>query len=165
VILVAVTDPSAARSSEDSTVMSPPAVLSRFAPLNCDAPMIDVTWLTSSSTSFWILALSTFSPVAATTFSLMSLRIFVICSAPAEATATVDSPRERASDTALNPLTSDSMTLEMAKIAELSLAVATALPVEIISCVFARLELTDCRVCRATMALLFVRMLDIGFSF
>jgi flagellar hook protein FlgE len=48
---------------------------------------------------------------------------------------------------------------------ELSLAIATDLPVEIISWVLARLVLIDFRVCSATMALLFVRMLDIAFSF
>lgn len=47
---------------------------------------------------------------------------------------------------------------------ELSLAVAISLPVEIISCVLARLLLTDCRVCSATMALLLVRMLDMECS-
>src|SRR6056297_1238382 len=62
---------------------------------------------------------------------------------------------------ALKPFTSDSMTLEIAKTAALSLADPTSLPVEIISCVFARLEFTPCRVWSATIALLLVRMLDI----
>lgn len=45
----------------------------------------------------------------------------------------------------------------------LSLAEATDLPVEISPCVFARLLFTALRVCSATMALLLVRMLDMGF--
>jgi len=48
---------------------------------------------------------------------------------------------------------------------ELSLALPISLPVEIISCVLDRLLLTVLRVCNATIALLFVRMLDIAFSF
>lgn len=44
---------------------------------------------------------------------------------------------------------------------ELSLAEAISLPVEIMSWVLARLALVDLRVCSATIALLFVRMLDI----
>ncbi|QFS84783.1 Flagellar hook protein FlgE [Roseivivax sp. THAF40] len=48
----------------------------------------------------------------------------------------------------------------------LSLAFATDLPVEIWDCVSARLRLIDLRVCSATIAPLFVRMLDIfSFSF
>ncbi|KIN63010.1 Flagellar hook protein FlgE [Sulfitobacter noctilucicola] len=43
---------------------------------------------------------------------------------------------------------------------ELSLALETDLPVEISFCVPARFELIDLRVCSATIALLFVRMLD-----
>ena len=46
----------------------------------------------------------------------------------------------------------------------LSLAEATDFPVEISSCVFDRLLLIPRRVWRATMALEFVRMLDIRFS-
>ncbi|WP_343503121.1 flagellar hook protein FlgE [Alloyangia pacifica] len=45
----------------------------------------------------------------------------------------------------------------------LSLAVATLLPVEISPCVLARFMLIDLRVCSATIAPLFVRMLDIFF--
>jgi len=45
---------------------------------------------------------------------------------------------------------------------ELSLALATDLPVEIAFCVPARLALMDFRVCSATIALLLVRMLDIS---
>lgn len=45
---------------------------------------------------------------------------------------------------------------------ELSLASATDLPVEISLCVPARLALMDFSVCNATIALLFVRMLDIS---
>jgi len=37
-------------------------------------------------------------------------------------------------------------------------------PVEIVSCVLARLEFTDCRVWSATIALLLVRILDMVFS-
>jgi flagellar hook protein FlgE len=44
---------------------------------------------------------------------------------------------------------------------ELSLAEPTSLPVEIIDCVLDRLLLIDLRVCSATIALLFVRILDI----
>lgn len=45
---------------------------------------------------------------------------------------------------------------------ELSLAIETDLPVEISSCVFVRLLLMDFRVCSATIALLFVLMLDMN---
>lgn len=48
---------------------------------------------------------------------------------------------------------------------ELSLAVATALPVEIAFCVSFRLLLIDLRVCSATIAPLLVRMLDMTWSF
>lgn len=48
---------------------------------------------------------------------------------------------------------------------ELSLALATRLPVEICDCVSLIDMLTDFRVCSATIALLFVRMLDIPGSF
>ena len=61
----------------------------------------------------------------------------------------------------LKPLTSASITFEIAQTAELSMAFATLLPVEISFCVSARPELMDLRVCSATMAPLFVRMLDI----
>ncbi|MDG1471776.1 hypothetical protein [Pseudosulfitobacter sp. SM2401] len=53
------------------------------------------------------------------------------------------------------------MTLEIAQTAELSFAEATDLPVEISLCVEDKLLLMDFRVCSATIALLFVRMLDI----
>src|SRR6056297_3373023 len=166
VIFAAVTAPAASRSSDDRTVIPAlPALFSRFAPLNCDAEIIEFTWLVNSVTSAVILPWSTFSPVAVTTFSLISLSRLVICSAPAAATATVDSPSESDSETALKPLTSDSITLEIAQMAELSLAVPIALPVDTMSCVLARFVLTDLRVCSATIALLFVRMLDIAFSF
>ena len=62
---------------------------------------------------------------------------------------------------ALKPLTSDSMTLEIAHTAELSLAELTSLPVEIIDCVLDKSLLIDLSVCSATIALLLVRMLDI----
>ena len=157
------TSPAESRSSEDRTVMSPPSLFSRFAPLNCEAEMIEVIWFFSSVTSASSLSLSTFSPVAATTFSFISFRSPVICSAPASATATVDSPSARESDTALKPDTSDSITLEIAQIAELSLAVAISLPVEIAFWVLSRLLLMVFRVCSATIAPLLVRMLVIAY--
>ncbi|CTQ49110.1 hypothetical protein JDO7802_01120 [Jannaschia donghaensis] len=61
---------------------------------------------------------------------------------------------------ALKPWTSDSICLEMAQTAELSLALATDLPVEISDWVMPRFLLMDCSVCSATIAPLFVRMLD-----
>ena len=61
----------------------------------------------------------------------MSFRRSVTVSAAFAATATVDSPSDRLSEIALNPFTSDSITLEMAQTAELSRALATRLPVEI----------------------------------
>jgi flagellar hook protein FlgE len=48
---------------------------------------------------------------------------------------------------------------------ELSLAVATFMPVEIWFCVVARFALIPLSVCSATIALLFVRILDIRFPF
>ena len=53
------------------------------------------------------------------------------------------------------------MTFEIAQIAALSLAEPTDLPVEMMDCVFERSLLMDLRVCSATIAPLFVRMLDI----
>lgn len=130
-MFAAVTVPSDARSSDESTVILLPSAFNRFDPLNCDAPMIDVTCAFNASTSEVIFAWSTFSPVAAITFSFISFRILVICSAAADATATVDPPNASESSTALKPATSDSITFEIAQIAELSLAVAIVLPVEI----------------------------------
>ena len=128
-MFAAVTVPSDARSSDESTVILPPSAFNRFDPLNCDAPMIDVTCAFNASTSEVIFAWSTFSPVAAITFSFISFRILVICSAAAD--ATVDPPNASESSTALKSATSDSITFEIAQIAELSLAVAIVLPVEI----------------------------------
>jgi flagellar hook protein FlgE len=53
------------------------------------------------------------------------------------------------------------MTVEIAQMAALSFAVATFLPVEISDWTVSRLLLIPRRVCSATIALLFVRMLDI----
>jgi flagellar hook protein FlgE len=61
---------------------------------------------------------------------------------------------------AMKPFTSESIDLEIAQTAELSLADATDLPVEICDCVSCRFAFTDFRVCSATMALVLVRMLD-----
>ncbi|WP_425657769.1 hypothetical protein [Roseobacter sp. EG26] len=52
------------------------------------------------------------------------------------------------------------MTLEIAQTAALSLALSTVLPVEISLWTLPRFMLMDLRVCSATIALLFVRMLD-----
>lgn len=106
-----------------------------------------------------------FLPVAAITFSFISLRIFVICSAPADATATVDPPSASESSTALKPATSDSITLEIAQMAELSFAVPIVLPVEISFCVCARSELMLFKFYKATIADVFVRILDMHFSY
>lgn len=66
---------------------------------------------------------------------------------------------------ALKPATSDSITLEIAQMAELSFAVPIVLPVEISFCVCARPELILFKFCRATIADVFVRILDMYFSY
>ena len=63
----------------------------------------------------------------------------------------------------LKPFTSASITLEIAQTAALSLALATFLPVEMSDCVFDRSALIVLSVCRATIAPLLVRMLDMFF--
>ena len=55
--------------------------------------MIDDTWATRSLISVWILVKSTFSLLAEIASCLISPRTSTICSAAAEATATVDSPK------------------------------------------------------------------------
>ena len=92
--------------------------------------------------------------------SFISRRRSVICSAPARAVATTASATFRLFWMVLNADWSVSMTLAMAQTAALSLALPTALPVEISACALPRLAFTDFRVWSATMALLLVRMLD-----
>ena len=82
-------------------------------------------------------------------------------SAPAAATATVDSPNARDLEIAEKPATSDSMTLEIAHIAALSDALEILFPVEISFWVLLKSILIDLRFCSATIALVLVKILDI----
>jgi hypothetical protein len=157
--------PPLSRSSEASTSVLAVLPSTRLSPLNCAAPTTESIWSFSAVTSAFSLFRSTLSPCAATIFSFIWVSRSVVVSAALRATATVDSPSDRLSEIALKPETSDSITFEMANTAELSLADETSLPVEIMSWVLARLELTDFRVCSAVMALSFVRMLDMASSF
>src|SRR6056297_68274 len=155
----ALTTPALLRSSDER--MSTDSVpFTRFRPLNCAASTTVRIWSVSSSMSVWILLRSTLDSCAATMRPFTSVRSSVTVSEALRATATVDSPSARLSEMAMKPLTSESIDLEIAQTAELSLAEATDLPVEICGCVSCRLEFTDFRVCSATMALVFVRMLD-----
>jgi len=143
-----------------------PAVVSRFdnkfKPLNWDAVVMPLIWSRSASISDWILTRSTFSSCEATIFSFIWVRRSVTRSDAWRATETVDCPSARLELIALKPLRSDSITLEMAQRAALSLALPTDLPVEIISWVLPKFVLMDFSVCSATMAPLLVRMLDIS---
>jgi hypothetical protein len=123
---------------------------------DCAEPKI---WSRNWPMSVWIFSRSTFSSCAATIFDLMPVRRSVIDSDAFRATATELSPSERLDLIALKPATSDSMTLEMAQIAELSLADAMLLPVEISFWVCARFLLMPRRVCSAVMAPVLVRIL------
>ncbi len=166
--------PSEPRFSEDRTLTVPlplalrtsgrvaPVFLlsSRFRPFSWAALVMPLIWSRRAARSVCSLAPSKFSSLAAMILPLMSLRRSVIFSAPLRATATVDCPSDRLSEIALKPLTSDSITLDIAQTAELSLAEATAFPVEIIDWVLPRSALMFLRVCSATIAPLLVRMLD-----
>src|SRR5690606_37464960 len=81
-------------------------------------------------------------------------------SAALRALVTTPLASDRLSDTALKPATSDSIILEMAQTAALSLALLIVLPVEISFCVVLSDSLIPFSVCRATIAPLLVRMLD-----
>ena len=153
------------RSSDDRTSTEPlPAVVPvfdrRFRPLNWAAPVTALIWLRSAVMSVWILLRSTFDSCDATIFSFIFVRRSVTVSEALVATATVLSPSDSELEIALKPLTSASITFEIAQTAELSFAEAIDLPVEISSWVLVRLELMPLRVCSATMALVLVRMLD-----
>ena len=95
----------------------------------------------------------------------IALRISTIFSAPAAATATVDSPNARDLEIAEKPATSASMTLEIAHIEALSEALETLLPVEISFWVLLKSILMDLRFCSATIALLLVKILDIAIPY
>ncbi len=89
---------------------------------------------------------STFCSCAATILPFIWVNRSVTVSEAWRATAMVDSPSDRLSEIAVKPFTSASITFEIAQTAELSLAEATDLPVEISACVLARFELMDLRV-------------------
>ena len=162
-MLLEVTVPSEARSS-DARMFIVSVPLTRLRPLNCAAFTIDVIWSRNCPISVWIFSRSTFSSCAATILDLMSVRSEVIDSDALRATATELSPRDRLFLIALKPATSDSITFEIAQIAELSFAEAIVFPVEISFWVCPRFLLMPRRVCSAVMAPVFVRILVISFS-
>ncbi len=133
--------PVALRSSDDSTLTELCDPSTRFSPLNCAAPTTELIWSRRATMSVWILPRSTFSAWAATILPFISVKSLVTDSAALRATVRVALPTDRLSEMPLKPCTSDSITLEIAQTAALSLAVATDLPVEISAWVLLRFML------------------------
>ena len=117
--------------------------------------------MVSSVTSAISFVASADGSCAATTFSFTCVRRSVTVSAAVRAVATLADPVASASAMPLKPSTSDCMVCAMAQTEALSFAVATDLPVEISFWVMPRFLLIDVSVCNATIAELFVRILDI----
>lgn len=132
---------------------------SRLRPLICAAPTMPEIWSRSDASSSWSLPRSTLDSCAAMILSLIWPSMSLTPSVASRAVATDEAPSDSESEIAWKPLTSDSITEEIAQTAALSLAVATFLPVEIWSWTSVRLRLMPLRVWSATIALLLVRML------
>ena len=161
--MVEVVVPVAERSIEARKFTVPALPSSRFRPFTCEPLTMLSIWPRRFSTSFCSLVRSS-SDVAFCAEMIVSRilpSVARMSSAPFRAVPTDAPAIDRPDEIALKPLTSASIVFEIAQTAALSLAVDTALPVEIWSWVFARFALTPFRVCSATIAPLLVRMLDI----